>query len=956
MVKTLKFFLIFLVVWCVFVFPSKAKCEQHKVDVWKQNTTTESLHNGNCAVCGEYVVEAHSGITETNHNCLICGVIYHYNTVPLKITYKGESTTSIKSVCVYEECQSRKKIENCSHEDVKITEKTEKMHRIECNTCGVDFYQLHFGGNHENEGVCIICKTVYQTHCIDTITFTTDTNNHIYKCTYFLCDYVFKKPHIKKAILSSDESNHWYECEEEKCFEKLEQEKHSFVEENETKNMICKDCDYKDKNHKASEEWTVDANKHYKKCIVEGCDQKFEEGEHVGGTHENKGVCSECEKKYQTHSKDKYNFDYDEDGHTYGCSYEGCEEVFEEEHDIKTKYSCNDDKHWYTCSNSKCKQKFKEAAHTDEKDNNGICDDCKRKFKDIKIEKFYIKGLEEEYIVLKKNEVRILELEYFPEYISAAIFDWEMVGDESIATLVVDDEGLGYGVITAGNKRGETFLVIAYDDKSLIIRIYVDMEPPKDPSENTGSNNSSGSTGSTGSNNSSGNTGSNNSSGTTGSTGSNNSSGNSGSTSSSGTSGSTNLDWKKDKEFHWLTPRQKGQMRHNFDSNGKCTVCDYTKEEKEDCDHQGRTREFVKIEGKNKHIVKCGKCGYQITIEDCGPEIPCICKDNTTEIDTETGLKIAQKVYYVEEGEGVIIEPEIIHQGTIGFEWTMSTISNPNYDPNNPLSSRYKIFSSGGEPSNDGTISFWYENRTFRAKLNDSDRTYLSGEVMVTIKLKDSNGQSDTETIKLVKNGPPRSYCQAYIENSYIYLQEEEKVLDLLIKTKYNDFSYEDIKAIRSEESQNGRSKEESDFPLYKVDRESVKVHSSRENILKIIGEPEILENDDGTFEGYRVKIKVDAKDIGRSDITVNFTTDYTFNKHKTVTKERVYTIPVNIVGSKEEADSMNDALNSELSPSGTVQGGEDEEGSNISSLIMGISGLLALLVIAVIGSKMMSR
>ena len=66
-------------------------------------------------------------------------------------------------------------------------------------------------------------------------------------------------------------------------------------------------------NHKPTDKWFADETYHYKKCSVSGCTERFEEEKHIGGTHNNDGLCSVCEKKYQTHNKDKEKLTIDEE-------------------------------------------------------------------------------------------------------------------------------------------------------------------------------------------------------------------------------------------------------------------------------------------------------------------------------------------------------------------------------------------------------------------------------------------------------------------------------------------------------------------------------------------------------------------------------------------------------------------------------------------------------------------
>jgi len=270
----------------------------------------------------------------------------------------------------------------------------------------------------------------------------------------------------------------------------------------------------------------------------------------------------------------------------------------------------------------------------------------------------------------------------------------------------------------------------------------------------------------------------------------------------------------------------------------------------------------------------------------------------------------------------------------------MDTYSNPT-----------KEFSSKkSDKSNDGTIIFWYENGAFWAKLNEPAEE-LSEESIINITLYSKLGQEDSQTIKLIKNGPPRSVCKIYLDEEIFCLDEDE--IKINVRTEYLDFDDETVKKL--------------EMPIYEIDKsKKIEITSKNNEVLKIIGTPEVTELDDKM--GYLITSKVDFKDVGIANINVKLTTDYKYNdNHKKFSKERSYTGVVQIFRDSEAATNAsaggigsrpsggNGSLGNSSGNSGTgnVGGGSNNSGTGALAAIG--AGILLLLV-TIIGVSMNNR
>lgn len=165
--------------------------------------------------------------------------------------------------------------------------------------------------------------------------------------------------------------------------------------------------------HDMKQDWEVDENKHWKKCLRTDCDYVEEEGAHVGGeaTCQTKAVCSTCGSEYGSLA----NHDYDltawgykgDDGHAHLCkmgcgSHDDlvahtpnvenatetvakvcteCEYVIEpmvgHVHVQSTTYSSDANSHWFACSGCGS-YKFPEtvASHVFDNACDTTCDTC----------------------------------------------------------------------------------------------------------------------------------------------------------------------------------------------------------------------------------------------------------------------------------------------------------------------------------------------------------------------------------------------------------------------------------------------------------------------------------------------------------------------------------------------------------------------------------------------------
>lgn len=81
--------------------------------------------------------------------------------------------------------------------------------------------------------------------------------------------------------------------------------------------------------HKAVTEWSSNDLKHWHTCVVEDCEEKFDEADHTINPETN--ICDVCGYK---------------------------------KHEAKTEWAKNDTKHWHNCKIADCTEKFDEADHS----------------------------------------------------------------------------------------------------------------------------------------------------------------------------------------------------------------------------------------------------------------------------------------------------------------------------------------------------------------------------------------------------------------------------------------------------------------------------------------------------------------------------------------------------------------------------------------------------------------
>jgi len=318
----------------------------------------------------------------------------------------------------------------------------------------------------------------------------------------------------------------------------------------------------------------------------------------------------------------------------------------------------------------------------------------------------------------------------------------------------------------------------------------------------------------------------------------------------------------------------------------------------------------------------------------------------------QTDFYIPIKVYYVEEDDDPL-EIEVVSKTSSAspkYQWTLSTTVNESYNPKNPNSSPYKTFDSTkcyseATASSDGTMLFWYDKNSgkFCTKLIDEEgvkRKALSEEMKVRITLYDGGRISGSDTVTLIKNGPPRSYCQIFFDNRYISLDDD--TLTLFIKTKYTDFDDEDIVELR-------KNKGEDSFPYYKIKDEDIiisvdeTVANTGEIAVKKIEElKEVDVVSGGEFNGYIAKVKIAPKKAGQIKVDVNLVTEYGYTNHEADEVARKYSA---VLGIGEEPQ-----VSLTTTPTTTPQSTPPKKAS-----LAGVGGVVILLAIFV-GMKLFGR
>lgn len=228
---------------------------------------------------------------------------------------------------------------------------------------------------------------------------------------------------------------------------------------------VCIRCGSNNLVHEAGDVWGADSEYHYKKCVIDGCSEAFNKELHTGGSHDNHGVCSTCKNVYQTHNMDVSKFSSDDNGHVYGCSYEGCQATFSESHEQGNAISWNKDTHWYACVKEECNKKINVENHVDDGSNEGVCAVCKRKYTG-ELESFKISNVKNgKYTFDEIGDNVKLNIEYTPDNLADTDFVWK-IDDSQIASVTQD------GVVTA-KQEGKTVVRVFWHEEEVSCKIYV---------------------------------------------------------------------------------------------------------------------------------------------------------------------------------------------------------------------------------------------------------------------------------------------------------------------------------------------------------------------------------------------------------------------------------------------------------------------------------------------------
>ena len=138
--------------------------------------------------------------------------------------------------------------------------------------------------------------------------------------------------------------------------------------------------------HVPSESWTVEADKHYKTCTVDGCGAKLSMDKHSGGsaTCTDKAVCQFCGGKYGETDSDNHakadRFTSEDGQHWYAC-LNGCGEKLELDGCSSEAWISNGEKHHKECD--VCDAVFNEdTCSGGEADcmNKAVCDTCENEY------------------------------------------------------------------------------------------------------------------------------------------------------------------------------------------------------------------------------------------------------------------------------------------------------------------------------------------------------------------------------------------------------------------------------------------------------------------------------------------------------------------------------------------------------------------------------------------------
>lgn len=405
------------------IFKTQRECGEEATIILEKtgHSVDNHLIDSKCKNCGEIHnrKDLLNNFSDDNNHYYSCS----FNGCTEKISESHTFSKNSSGIWLCSVCNFEQKGHGASS-IYAVDSDNENMHYRKCliSGCSEKFnIEEHLGGSHPS-GVCKKCNAYYQTHAVD------------------------------ESQIYNDENYHWYKCTYPECQEKINKTSHELKEVNVAK----KECEcgyFVEVTHYATEKWEGDGTVHYKKCIVEGCNEIFEEDIHIGGTHNGDtdlgtkpGECTVCHLIYQSHIKDTSKIEFDDDTHWYGCKMEDCDGIFKENHKKGAKAYYDEEYHWYICTTDDCNKTFGKEEHYGGEENKGICEGCKMDYMNevtaIKIKKGS-KG-ENGYRELEELGDNVkLEVEFTPKKTVFTDIEWS-VKDEDIAT--VDENGVVTGI------------------------------------------------------------------------------------------------------------------------------------------------------------------------------------------------------------------------------------------------------------------------------------------------------------------------------------------------------------------------------------------------------------------------------------------------------------------------------------------------------------------------------
>ena len=164
----------------------------------------ENKHQCECELCGDKYILSH---VDANQNGIcdecsatikpdaskthICLENSEYKCIVFDDTY--HDYYALCNLCENPVLDWQKREE---HDFSKYTSGGDKYHIRVCKKCGYEIMQSHEGGNHSNDGKCIVCGYQYKIHKKTTILagytdITEDTHLKLYKCSYEGCTETF---------------------------------------------------------------------------------------------------------------------------------------------------------------------------------------------------------------------------------------------------------------------------------------------------------------------------------------------------------------------------------------------------------------------------------------------------------------------------------------------------------------------------------------------------------------------------------------------------------------------------------------------------------------------------------------------------------------------------------------------------------------------------------------------